>query len=523
MPRGSKGKRQNSEGTNYHKMTKEERSTASKRLFGDDLTNKGSEEVSVSVDCNSGGCVNKAVQCCPYCNRFFCSQHISPTLVMPHPNRWPRDDPDLLRLYEKEWSRINVHPCPPYTQKKLAEIRTKPTTTTWRRPSQPNRGWREQPQPEYYAPRATKYAKSRTVSSKTTGKFILIILLLFLLFAFWNPVTQIFSSAGSAIQNTTTSIGTSKAGLLNLTTQSQTSTVYQSTPKNNISAMDAYALYLINLNRHQYGLKNVTLSSIPSAQQHAESMLQNSYMSHWDIYAMKPYMRYTLLNGTGSVSENIAYQFGNSCIDFIICTGTIDTKSALEQMEHNFIYNDTFCCNNGHRNNILDPNHNQVSIGIATDGGRIYFVQDFIDNYINWSSNSPELSIANDEIYLSGQAQSNYSINQVSVSFDPPLQNMSVTQLNSTFAYGYGSQIAGVATDGYYYTTMTTLNADRYVINNNNFNINFNLQNLIRQNGAGEYTILIWLNNTNSNGSFVGATYTIFVNSNLQPYVPTKV
>lgn len=45
---------------------------------------------------------------------------------------------------------------------------------------------------------------------------------------------------------------------------------------------------------------------------------------------------------------------------------------------------DAACCNNGHRDNILDSLHNQVSIGIAysqqTD--TLYFVEDFQNSYV---------------------------------------------------------------------------------------------------------------------------------------------
>src|SRR5271168_2868739 len=64
----------------------------------------------------------------------------------------------------------------------------------------------------------------------------------------------------------------------------------QSNPNVSSGPLINYALSLINKDRATYGLKNVTLSPITSAQQHSESMLQYNYFSHWDIYGMKPYM-----------------------------------------------------------------------------------------------------------------------------------------------------------------------------------------------------------------------------------------
>ena len=39
----------------------------------------------------------------------------------------------------------------------------------------------------------------------------------------------------------------------------------------------------------------------------------------------------------------------------------------------------------GHRDNILNPFHNKVSIGIAYNNNAIYLVQDFEDDYLQWN------------------------------------------------------------------------------------------------------------------------------------------
>ncbi len=288
----------------------------------------------------------------------------------------------------------------------------------------------------------------------------------------------------------------------------------------NSTQLEYYALSLINHDRQQYGLDNVTLSPEPSAQQHAQSMLAYNYFSHWDIYGLKPYMRYTLLGGTGASSENVAYQYSSSCDLLGICSGGINPGKSIQSMEYSMMYNDSICCNNGHRDNILNPNHNQVSIGIAYNSTTIYFVEDFIDNYIDWT-NGPGFS--NGEVYLQGTLQSGYSINQVEVSYDTPLQSMSKAQLDNTTDYGYGPQVAGVVKNSlYYYPNLTTIVADQYNINGNQFTINFNLQSTIGKYGAGEYTVVIYLNSPGQS-SFVGSTYTIFINSQGQQYTPSNV
>jgi hypothetical protein len=54
-------------------------------------------------------------------------------------------------------------------------------------------------------------------------------------------------------------------------------------------------------------------------------------------------------------------------------------ENGIAVSEWAMMNNDLQCCNNGHRNNILDPRANRVSIGIAYDSSShiIYFVEDF--------------------------------------------------------------------------------------------------------------------------------------------------
>ncbi|HEV2389109.1 MAG TPA: hypothetical protein VGS04_00130, partial [Nitrososphaerales archaeon] len=73
-----------------------------------------------------------------------------------------------------------------------------------------------------------------------------------------------------------------------------------------------FTLGVINAERSSAGLQNVTLSAVPSGQQHADSMAYYGYFSHWDNQGFKPYMRYTLLGGKGGVYENLALNYCNT-------------------------------------------------------------------------------------------------------------------------------------------------------------------------------------------------------------------
>lgn len=286
------------------------------------------------------------------------------------------------------------------------------------------------------------------------------------------------------------------------------------------NATVAYALQLINNDRNAFGVANVTVSNITSAQQHADSMLRYGYFSHWDIYGMKPYMRYTLVGGRGAVDENIGY---------IYRSNGINVTQTLQQIEHNFVYNDAKCCNNGHRDNILDPMHTQVSIGIAYNATTLYFVEDFINNYINWQSGTPAVT-QNADVSLSGVLAPGYNISSVEIVYDTPVRNLTTAQLarspyNSSYSFGQTVGGVGYSQNGrvFYYQNLTTINATVYSIQANRFDIRFGLSGLIHTYGAGEYTVVVWLAGSSKSSSFVGSTYTVFVNGNGQAYVPSSV
>jgi uncharacterized protein YkwD len=317
----------------------------------------------------------------------------------------------------------------------------------------------------------------------------------------------------------------------NATLQAPATTTNLSYPTTTIKAnyvpqdkLVTYALSLINKDRQLYNLSNVSYSAEPSAQQHSESMLQNAYFSHWDIYGLKPYMRYTILGGNQSIDENIAYVYNSS---------GVNVTNALYQMEYSMMYNDAKCCNNGHRDNILDPQHNQVSIGVAYNATTVYFTEDFIDDYINWFYGTPAFS--NGMVYLNGTCADNYDLHEVLVTYDQPASSLNRSQLKNppyNASYGYGTTIAGIGyTEMQGNTRLTysygniTLNATKYLVQGNKFGVSFNMDGIISRYGAGEYTVMVIINETDVSPqtSFLAATHTFFINGSGKEYIPSDV
>ena len=258
-----------------------------------------------------------------------------------------------------------------------------------------------------------------------------------------------------------------------------------------------YALSLINSDRQQNGLQNVTLSSIDSGQLHADNMLKNGYVSHWDINGYKPYMRYTLAGGQGAVAENIAWEgeTGNAV--------GIDVKAALKDMEYSMMYNDS-ASNWGHRNNILNPFHNEINIGIAYDNHNVYFVEDFEDDYVQWST----LSSSGSQMQMSGTiTQTNLTLSQVAIYYDN-VSNLTIQQLSSSpyqGSYDSGTSVGIVLPPGWTGQEGITISAQAWSQNGQNFDITFSLSSAFAEDGIGVYTLYLW---TDSNSYLT--TYSIW-------------
>ena len=265
------------------------------------------------------------------------------------------------------------------------------------------------------------------------------------------------------------------------------------------STLEAYALQLINQDRATFNVGPVTLSSNQAGQQHADSMLNYGYFSHYDTQGFKPYMRYSLLGGTGGDAENIAF-----ILDPSAHFTTASAEDAIKTLEHAMVYNDSTCCNNGHRDNILNSLHNKVSIGVAYDDTHIYFDEEFENDYITLT-----FSISgSNQVTMSGvptQSSVTDKSNSVYVTFDDTPQPQTASQLNSgPREYGPGTLTGGVLPSCNplscpHFQNGITVYADTWKLSSTQVEISFSLQEFINAHRAGVYTLyLITGSDTNS-------------------------
>lgn len=220
-----------------------------------------------------------------------------------------------------------------------------------------------------------------------------------------------------------------------------------------IQGLKKFALSKINEDRAKYGLSPLLQSDNTAAQIHANELLQTKTISHMTTDGFKPYMLYSLYNGTGYVQQNIgqiSYVLSNHgqnytkasdlCYDFkrFYCP-VIDHYKAINDLEYSMMNNDESCCNNGHKNNILNKFHTHVSIGIAFNKYYFVMVQNFENHYL-----SSDLKILknNEDIRLEAKVNSqnkfNFIINHVSFFLDEFPTKLNYEKNRDRNSYDFG-------------------------------------------------------------------------------------
>lgn len=173
--------------------------------------------------------------------------------------------------------------------------------------------------------------------------------------------------------------------------------VYSIEYSSTLDNLKNYALSLINEDRSEFGLTPLLPSNNSAAQIHANELLRTESISHITTSGFKPYMLYSLYNGTGYMQQNVGQisyvlpddnltnqKSSDLCKNYVkIPCPIIDHFKAVENLQYSMMYNDSICCNDGHRNNILNEFHTHVSIGIAFNQYYFVIVQNFENHYLD--------------------------------------------------------------------------------------------------------------------------------------------
>ena len=201
---------------------------------------------------------------------------------------------------------------------------------------------------------------------------------------------------------------------------------------------EQFLLDLINEERLDADLGPVTLGNNPAAQAHADSMLSNCFSSHWGLDGLKPYMRYSLAGGYQYNAENV------SGLSYCIKPWENYVKTSLERDIRDAMAG--FMDSPGHRDNILNPHHSRVSLGLAWDDYNMMMVQHFEHGYVSFAEPP---AIRGYILSLSGTALNGAGFRSaddllIQVYHDPPPHDLSVGQVIRTYCYDSGRVVAAL-------------------------------------------------------------------------------
>jgi uncharacterized protein YkwD len=277
-----------------------------------------------------------------------------------------------------------------------------------------------------------------------------------------------------------------------------------------------HALELINKDRASFGLEPVKLSSNAAAQIHAEDVFRNKQISHWMSNGEKPYMTYSKYGGSGGMGQNVAIA-GFSKAQYDLCVQstlydceTIDPLATLQELQYQMMYNDTQCCGDGHRNNILNKYRTDVSIGIVYDRYYLAFVQNFENNY------GLDISIEGGSVEVSGVIEEGV-VDQIAIRYDAPPTSQVYETNKRMLAYSGGELVAVVVKPlppGFFYEQprdYRLMVASEWEAGEGQpVGVSFNLARAVSVDGV--YTISVIAKGAGDE-TFEAASHTVFVNS----------
>ncbi|WP_101477121.1 CAP domain-containing protein [Candidatus Nitrosotalea bavarica] len=271
--------------------------------------------------------------------------------------------------------------------------------------------------------------------------------------------------------------------------------VISTTQSTTLAELRNYALQLINNDRTSHGLLPVALSNNQAAQAQAEDMLNMQTLSHYMSDGEKPYMVYTKYGGFGNVAQNAAdskYDNTSLCQSVLVICPALDPKTEIQNSESSMMNNDLICCNNGHRDNILDKYHTAVSIGIAYTKYSFFMTQNFENNYLSFTKSPSE---NNGIVTFAGNLKTG-SLLSIGIFYDPlPTKQTYEVHKNDGF-YKLGNELGTIVqppvTGSYYQPSNETLEiANRMVQMGNYVDTSFDLSPFVTQGGV--YTMVAFL------------------------------
>ena len=281
-----------------------------------------------------------------------------------------------------------------------------------------------------------------------------------------------------------------------------------------------YTLGKINDERSRLHLPLLKLSENKAAQIHAEELLstKSGEPSHISTNGMKPYMTYSLYGGRGYVEQNLAIS-GYDTKASINCKALrcdkLNPYEQISKIQWSMMYNDSKCCHDRHRLNILDNHHTHVGIGVAYNDYYFALVENFENKYVKLNESiTQDNRLINFVGRVEPPSNNIYSIDTIAIYYDPTPTPLLYEQNKNSKSYSLGNLSALVVKPAplfYQYqkpANYKLIEANTWHDDNQTVEIRFDLSSLISKRGV--YTIVTYLKDPKTD-RFPAMSYSVFV------------
>ena len=200
----------------------------------------------------------------------------------------------------------------------------------------------------------------------------------------------------------------------------------------------------------------------------------------------------------------------DKCREGTLLCDRIDPYREIDFTEWSMMYNDTECCNDSHRDNILDKHHTHVSIGIVYNDYYFIMVQNFENNYLEF--NEPFIQ-GNENIRIAGILP-DFSIDSIGIHYDQTPSSLLYEKNKNEKSYKLGEFVALVVEPPPFLSwykepsNYTLVQANKWSEHDQSIDIIFDISPILKKEGV--YTVVTFLKDYDKN-RFPVTSYPVFV------------
>ena len=218
-----------------------------------------------------------------------------------------------------------------------------------------------------------------------------------------------------------------------------------------VDAARKFMVSLINKDRASVGAPPVELNDIATraGQLHSDEMAINGYTSHWTMDGKKPDQRYCEAGGRDAAAENVFASSegdaaeGGEIRKIPLHAVQVFKKYELQKMESDFFNEKP--PNDGHRQNIIDPSHTAVGIGLSFAsyfgmGTRFACAQEFVNGYGAYADIPDNLNVGA-KFSMTGKLKKDVHLKCIDFRFEELPKAMTVAELNKTSSYSIPEKV----------------------------------------------------------------------------------